>query len=73
MLRPSTGDAVLCDLGVGRITTGGAATATNAEGHGGTLLYFAPELLDDDAKAATSATDMQVGESAWCLRVLKRL
>ena len=63
MFRASTGDAVLCDLGVGRISQGGGgdtAAATAYEGRGGTLLYFSPELLEKDERAATRASDMYV-------------
>jgi serine/threonine protein kinase len=66
MFRGGTGDAVLCDLGVGRISRhggrggggGGGATATSFAGHGGTLLYLAPELLKDETGAATRASDV---------------
>ena len=59
MFRATTGDAVICDLGVGRLSSGtGGTTSTAAEGHGGTLLYLAPELIEDDKRAATRASDM---------------
>lgn len=66
MFRGSSGDAVLCDLGVGRLTGGGAAS-TAYDGHGGTLLYLAPELLDNKGRSATAATDMCV-EQGVCVR-----
>ena len=56
MFRGGTRDVVLCDLGVGRLTRG--STATAYAGHGGTLLYLAPELLQDESRAATRASDM---------------
>lgn len=55
--RVGASDAVLCDLGVGRLTSGGR-TSTAYDGHGGTLLYLAPELLDNTERSATSSSDM---------------
>lgn len=57
MFRRGTGDLVLCDLGVGRLTGGGCAT-TAYDGHGGTLLYLAPELHSNEDRSATFASDM---------------
>ena len=58
MFRGGSGDAVLCDLGVGRISTDDASGATAYDGHGGTILYLAPELLEDHHRSATRASDM---------------
>ena len=56
MFREHTDDVVLCDLGVSRISSG--ATTTAYEGHGGTQIYFAPELFENDTRSATHASDM---------------
>ena len=60
MFRAETDDAVICDLGVGRITgtSGGAATSTVHHGHGGTLVYLAPELVQEEDLSATHKSDM---------------
>lgn len=54
VMLAADGCAVLCDLGLGRMM---CATGTY-DGHGGTLNYLAPELLEKASRAASPATDM---------------
>jgi len=64
MFRGESDEAVLCDLGSSRITASSdAAGASSYDGHGGTLLYLAPELLEREARSATRASDMCVGRT----------
>lgn len=51
-----TGRAVICDHGVSRITHG--STTSAYLGHGGTIIYLAPELLENVERSATKESDM---------------
>lgn len=64
------GRAILCDFGLGRMTSahaGASALSVTAVG-GGTLQYLAPELLDDVKRASTAASDVYaLGCVGFCL------
>jgi len=57
MLRAPGGELVLTDFGVGRIARGGVDEALYYGAAGGTVVYMAPELLDE-RHASTFASDV---------------
>lgn len=57
MFRGTSDEPVLCDLGVSRMMAS-AGRMSGYAGHGGTVLYLAPELLANEAACATGASDM---------------
>ena len=65
MLRTPGGELVLTDYGVGRIARGGVDEAVYYGTAGGTVVYMAPELLDE-RHASTFASDMCVVEAKGC-------
>ena len=69
MLRTPGGELVLTDYGVSRSARGGVHEALSTSGGmaGGTMIYFAPELLDDKY-ASTFASDVCVQGEAACLK-----
>ena len=56
MFRASTGEAVLCDLGAGRVTRNTGASMY--DGHAGSMPYLAPELITKEDRSATRESDM---------------
>lgn len=63
------GHVVLCDFGLGRVTSSHAAAGAVPVPsiRGGTLEYLAPELLDDERRVATFASDIFALGLAYCL------
>ena len=65
------GRAVLCDFGLGRITSAHAAASALPDAtsvRGGTVAYLAPELLAGSRRASTAASDVYaLGCVGYCL------